>query len=427
MLSIKFIKDQDKKIKADLKKRFQEDKSKLVDEIIVAYDKWLPLKKDVEALRHKRNVLSQEVNQLKKAGKDASSKLKEVKAIPGKIAALEVKQKNLQEQMDNNLLQIPNIMHPKVPTGKDETKNKVLRKWGVIKKVDFKLVNHGELVENLGLADFDAARKNSGHGFNYLFGDLALLDFALQKYGLDFLLKKGFTPVIPPMLLRHKTLLSVLNGLEDFKDVVYKIEDEDAFLIGTAEHPLASLFANKTLSLEQLPLKLCAVTPCFRKEIGSTGVDTKGLFRMHQFNKVEQVIFSSAEDSFKHLEEMQLITEKFFQSLKIPYRVVEICSGDLGAKFARQYDIEAWFPRQKAYREVTSAGNCTDFQARALNTKYLDKKNEKQFVHILNNTMVATSRAMVVILETYQQKDGSIKVPTVLQKYMGGLKKIGKR
>ena len=427
MLSVKFIKDQDKKIKADLKKRFKEDKIKVVDEVITAYEKWLPLKKDIESFRHKRNVLSQEVNQLKKAGKNASNKLKEVKAIPGKIAALETKQKALQEKMDKGLLQIPNVMHPNVPAGKDESKNKVLRKWGEIKKFDFPLVNHAELVEKLGLANFDAGRKNTGHGFNYLLGDLALLDLALQRYGLEFLLKKGFTPVVPPMLLRHKVLLHVLNGLEDFEDVVYKIEDEDAFLIGTAEHSLASLFANKTLSLEELPIKVCAVTPCFRKEIGSTGVDTKGLFRMHQFNKVEQVVFCSAEESFKQLEEMQSITEKFFQSLKIPYRVVEICSGDLGAKFARQYDIEAWFPRQKAYREVTSAGNCTDYQARSLNTRYLDKKKEKQFVHILNNTMVATSRAMVVILENFQQKDGSIRVPTVLQKYMNGLKKIGKK
>ena len=206
--------------------------------------------------------------------------------------------------------------------------------------------------------------------------------------------------------------------------MIYKVEKEDLYLIGTAEHALVTMQRDKIMKEEELPLRFCAVTPCFRKEIGGHGVDMKGIFRMHQFNKVEQVVFSRPEDSYKQLEYMQKVTEKFFQSLKIPYRVLEICSGDIGAKFAKQWDIEAWFPRQKAYREVTSAGSCTDYQARALNIKYTTKKNEKQNVHILNNTMVATSRAMVAILENYQQKDGSIKIPIVLQKYMFGLKKI---
>jgi len=212
--------------------------------------------------------------------------------------------------------------------------------------------------------------------------------------------------------------------LKDFEDVIYKIENEDLYLIGTAEHALVTMQRDKIMREKELPLRFCAVTPCFRKEIGGHGVDMKGIFRMHQFNKVEQVVFSTPEKSYQEMESMQKVTEKFFQSLKIPYRVIEICSGDIGAKFTKQWDIEAWFPRQKAYREVTSAGNCTDYQARALNIKYITKGNEKQYVHILNNTMVATSRAMVAILENYQQKDGSIKIPTVLQKYMFGLKKI---
>jgi len=227
------------------------------------------------------------------------------------------------------------------------------------------------------------------------------------------------------MLINFKTLLASLNGLKDFEEVVYKIDDEDLYLIGTAEHALVSLYKNKTLKEKDLPIRLCAVTPCFRKEIGSHGVDTKGLFRMHQFNKVEQVIFSNPKDSYKILEEILKISEKFMQSLKIPYRVLEISSGDLGNKFSKQYDIEAWFPRQKSYAEVTSAGNCTDYQALALRTKIIDKKGNKFYPHILNNTMVATSRIMVAILENYQLKDGSVKIPTVLQKYMNGIKKLG--
>ena len=220
------------------------------------------------------------------------------------------------------------------------------------------------------------------------------------------------------MLLNFKTLLGGANGLKDFEEVVYKIEEEDLYLVGTAEHTLIGLNQNKIFNKDDLPLKLCAYTPCFRKEIGGHGVDTKGLFRMHQFNKVEQVVITAQKDSEKMHKEMQSISEKFFQSLKIPFRVVEICSGDLGNKFSKQFDIELWFPRQKDYKEATSAGNCTNFQSRALNIRYADKE-QKDFVHILNNTMVATSRAMVAILENYQQKDGSVKVPTVLQKYTG--------
>ena len=275
------------------------------------------------------------------------------------------------------------------------------------------------------MADFDAGRSNAGQGFNYLLGDMALLDNALQRYGVDFLVSRGFKLVIPPIMLNFETLSGAVNGIQDFQDIVYKVEDEDMYLIGTAEHSLVSLYKGRTLSKKDLPMRLCAVTPCFRKEIGAHGVDTKGLFRMHQFNKVEQVVYCTPEESFELLEKLQRITEEFFESLEIPYRVIEICSGDLSAKFAKQYDIEAWFPRQDKYAEVTSAGSCTDYQARHLNIRYTDDK-ETRYLHILNNTMVATSRAMVTIIENYQNADGSITIPTVLQKYMHGKKKIEK-
>lgn len=424
MIDINLIRENPELVKNNMKKKFQEEKIIIVDEVKQLDAKWKKLKYDEDGLRAERNKVSKNINELKKVGKSATAELKRAKKIPEEIAKIEIKRKELEKKIDYLIKQIPNIMHESVPKGRTEENNPVLRKWGKIPKKDFKLMTHSEIAEKLGIADFDAGRSNSGQGFNYLIGDLAELDYALQKYGVDFIKKKGFTQIIPPLMLNHETLLGALNGLEDFEQVVYKIDKENLYLIGTAEHTLVSLFKDKILNEKNLPIKLFAVTPCFRKEIGSRGVDTKGLYRMHQFNKVEQVVFCKSEDSYKFLEVMQSITEEFFQSLEIPYQVIEICSGDLGAKFAKQYDIEAWFPRQDKYCEVTSAGSCTDFQSRALNTK-IESKGERKYPHVLNNTMIATSRAMVAILENFQNKDGTIDIPKVLQPYMGDKKKIG--
>ena len=422
MIDLKDLRENPQSYRENIKKRFKSPE--IVDSVLALDSKWRELKFKADRFRGERNKLSEQINQEKKKGKNVSSLIKQAQE---KLVLLEKTQREEQEtyeKLKKEVNKIPNLMHTSVPLGKDAEQNVVRRKWGKIPKQKFEMMNHAELLEKFNLADFDAGRSNAGQTFNYLIGDMALLDYALQRYGLEFITKKGFIPIVPPMLLNFETLLSVLNGLEDFENVVYKIEKEDLYLIGTAEHPLASLLKNKTLGKKELPIKLCAVTPCFRKEVGAHGLDTKGLFRMHQFNKVEQVVFCAEENSYKLIEEMLKITEDFFKSLKIPFRVIEICSGDLGAKFSKQYDIEAWFPRQGKYAEVTSAGNCTDFQARALNTKYIEG-NEKKYVHILNNTMVATSRAMVAILENYQQKDGSVLVPKVLQKYMNGKKVIG--
>ena len=424
MIDINLIRNSPDLVKQNLKKRFQENKMAWVDEIIKGYSEALKLKKEIEELRRKRNIISLEINKLKKEGKTASNEIKEAKDLPLKISELEEKQVKLKEKINHYMLRIPNILEAKVPIGEDASKNKEIKREGKPVKPKFELKNHVELAESLNVADFEAGRNNAGQGFNYLLGDLALLDLALQRYGIDFLLKQKFKVVIPPMMLNKLTLAGAVD-LEAFEQVIYKVEDEDLYMIGTAEHSLVSLMKNKSINDKDLPIKICAVTPCFRKEIGGHGVDMKGLFRMHQFNKVEQVIYCKPEDSLKYLKYTQELTEKFFKSLKIPFRVIEICSGDLGGKFAKQYDIEAWFPRQNEYKEVTSAGSCTDYQARRLNIKLLrDGKKEKEYVHILNNTMVATSRAMVAILENYQQKDGSVKIPLVLQKYMNEKKII---
>jgi len=420
MLDLKFIRENPDKVRENMKKR-QKDPS-IVDKWIKLDEEWRELKQDLDNLRHEKNNASLEISELKKLGKEkeAQKAIKTIKELPEKIKNIEEKILSISLASDNLLAQIPNILIKNVPIGKSEEDNKVIRTWGKIPKFDFELKNHVELAESLGIADFEAGRNNAGQGFNYILDELAILDLALQRYGIEFLIKNKFRVVMPPMMLNRETLAGAVD-LAAFQEVIYKIENEDLHMIGTAEHSLVSLPRNKSLLESSLPLKTCAVTPCFRKEIGGHGVDTKGLFRMHQFNKVEQVVFCRPEESEKMHEEMQKLTEKFFQSLKLPYRVIEICSGDLGPKFAKQYDLEVWFPRQKEYKEATSAGNCTDYQARSLNIKYKEKDGQqpKGFVHILNNTMVATSRAMVAILENCQQKDGSIKIPTVLQKYCG--------
>src|SRR3989344_1716281 len=419
MIDINLIRENPGLIKKNLEKRNKNDKIKLFNELISLDKKYRKTLQKIESLRHERNIISAKINELKKQNKDANKEIKRARDLPEEIKNLEEENNKSKERINLFLLELPNILEKNVPIGKDASQNPVIKKIGKIKKFNFDLKNHAELLEELGYADFEQGISNSGKGFNYLTGQIAILDLALQRYGVEFLIKNGFTAIVPPMLLNHKTLLGALNGLKDFEDVVYKVENEDLYLIGTAEHSLVSFYKNKTLNEKDLPKKIFAATPCFRKEIGGHGIDTKWLFRMHQFNKVEQVIFAKPEDSLKTLNYMQSLTEKFFKSLGIPFRVIEICSGDLGNKFAKQYDIEAWFPRQNEYKEVTSAGSCTDFQARSLNIKYLDKNNEKRYAHILNNTMVATSRAMVAIIENFQQKDSSIKIPKILHKYTG--------
>lgn len=426
MLNIKLLRDHPDLIKNNLKKRSQEEKISWVDDIISKDKKWRTLKQKADKLRNQRNTLTDEIKELKKQGKDVATRVKLAKAIPDKIYKIENEMDELKKQVDHYLLNLPNILHDSVPKGKNEEDNVPFRFFMEEPKApNFELRSHVELLERTNLADFEAGRNNSGQGFNYLVGELAELDLALQNFGIDFLLERGFKLIGTPLMLNKETIKGAIN-FQDFQDVIYKIEGEDLYLIPTGEHPLVSLFKNKVFNKKDLPLKVCTVTPCFRKEIGGHGVDSKGIFRMHQFYKVEQVIISTQEDSYTHLEEMQKISEDFFKKLKIPFRVVNICAGDLGQKMAKQYDIEAWFPREQKYKEVTSAGNTTDFQANRLNIRYVDEKDEKKYVHMLNNTMVATSRAMVAIIENFQNQDGTITIPKPLRKYINKKKKIGR-
>jgi len=425
MIDIKFLRDNPEIIKNNLKKRYQEEKAEWIDTITSNDKRWRNLKQKADKLRNQRNTLTDEIRELKKQGKDIEPRLKLAKSIPGKIEIIESEMQELKQQTDSYLMGLPNILHEAVPEGKTEDQNKPFRFFlEDPKPKDFEIRAHTELLEQSGLANFEAGRVNAGQGFNYLIGDMAKLDLAIQRFGIDFLEKKGFQLIGTPLMLNKETIKGAIN-FQDFQEVIYKLEGEDLYLIPTGEHPLISLFKNKTFDKKDLPIKVCTLTPCFRKEIGGHGVDSKGIFRMHQFYKVEQVIISNQEDSYKHMEEMEKISEDFFKELKIPFRVIEICAGDLGPKMARQYDIEAWFPREKKYKEVTSAGNTTAYQATKLNIKYIDEENNKKYVHMLNNTMVATSRAMVAIIENIQNNDSTVTIPKPLRKYMNKKKKIG--
>jgi len=425
MLDIKFIRENVDIVKKSLEQRKDTEKQEWVDDLLRKDEEYRKLLQESQKLRQKRNEITIQISELKKQKKDASKLLKEAKDIPDKIKQSEEELKKLKEKIDFYLMRIPNILHESVPYGKDDTENVEIKKWGKIAKPAFELKPHGELAESLGVADFKKAAEVSGAGFYYMMGDLAQLNLSLMQFTIDILTRRGYKLFIPPLMLKRKPYEGV-TSLDDFENVMYKIEDDDLYLIATSEHPIAAFFMNEVIKEEDLPIKAVGMSPCFRREIGSRGVDTKGLFRVHQFWKIEQFIFCKPEDSWKYHEELQKNSEDLYQALKIPYRVVNICTGDIGIVAAKKYDTEAWFPRQNKYGEVGSNSNCTAYQAKRLNIRYENKKGEREYIHTLNNTAIATSRTITAILENFQNKDGSVTIPAVLQKYMGGKKKIVK-
>ena len=417
MLDIKFIREHPDIVRKDLQKRNEKEKLEWLDDLLrddVEYRKSL---QENQKLRQRRNEITDEINKLKRQGEDIKGKIKEAKELPENIKQSDERIEELKNKIEYYLMRIPNILHDSVPVGKDANGNAVVKTWGEKPKFSFELKPHGELLQELGLADFEKAAEVSGHGFYYLMGDIARLEMALVNFAVDSLAKKGYTLVEPPLMLRRKPYEGVTD-LKDFETMMYKVDGEDLLLIATSEHPIAAMFMDESLDEKKLPIKLVGYSPCFRKELGSHGIDTKGLFRVHHFNKVEQFIFCKPEDSWKFHDELLSNGEELVQQLKIPYRVVNICTGDIGIVAAKKYDIEAWFPRENLYREVISCSNCTSYQATRLNIKYR-KGEEKEYVHTLNSTAIATGRAIRAIVENYQQKDGTIKIPQVLQKYMG--------
>lgn len=418
MLDIKVLREHPELIKKTLLKKGQKEKSVLLEEALKKDTQWRALKAEIDGLRAERNTLSKQVGEAKKAGKSAASLLKKAAAVPGAIAAVEEKAALLEMRIQEILRQLPNFMHPSVPAGKNADDNVVLEVIGKPVVPAFPIVNHAELAESLGLADFEASARTSGAGFYYLQGDLALLNQALIRYGIDTMVAQGFTYVETPLMLRSEIMRNVAD-LHDVHTQIYTTED--LHLIGTSEHALIGRYCDTILSEKTLPLKQTSYSMCFRKEIGSHGLDQKGLYRTHQFNKIEMVVVCTPEESMAYYERMKSITCDIFKKLGIPIRVLAICAGDLGDLKHVQVDVEAWSPRTKSYFEVGSCSNLTDAQARRLKIR-CDGPRGRYVPHTLNNTALATSRALVAILENYQQKDGSVRIPDVLQPYMHGKK-----
>ncbi len=425
MLDIKQIRKDPDPIRTNLKKRNNPKYIKMLDQLITNDKDWRTQQATLDSIKHNRNKKAQNISTLKKQKKDASKEIQSMRTLSESIEKKQKSIETLKQDIDNLLHRIPNLLHETVPTGKDETENAELRKCGKIKTYDFPLKSHNDLLDSLDGADIERAAKVAGSRFYYLKNDIVMLDFALMKYALDFLREKGYTVMETPLMIRRKPMEGAVS-LSDFEDMLYKIEGEDLYMIATSEHALAGYHMDETLDPKTLPLKYAGLSACFRKEAGSHGKDTKGIFRVHQFNKIEQFIFTTPENSWAEHDKLIKNAEDLFKNLQLPYRIVNICTGDIGTVAAKKYDLEVWMPHQNAYREMVSCSNCTDYQSRKLNIRYGQEGAEKELVHTLNSTAIATSRAIVAILENNQQKDGTVTIPKVLQPYMNNQKLLGK-
>ncbi|MEM4364188.1 MAG: serine--tRNA ligase [Candidatus Diapherotrites archaeon] len=422
MISIHYFRENVGKIKKNLEKRNDFAKLDWVEEICDLDGKYLKALQEAENLRMKRNSLAKEIDALIVQKKDFKDKIAEAKELPQKIKEVEAKANELKEKIDYYLMRLPNVLDEGVPLGSDETENVVVKEFGE-KKLNQSLLPHGELLEKNNWADFESASNVSGPGFYYLKFEFAELALALERFALDKILSKGYSLVLVPFMLKRSAYERVTD-LEDFENVMYKVDQEDLYLIATSEHSMCAMYQDHIFEESDLPLKLVSVSPCFRREIGKHGVDTRGIFRVHQFNKVEQFIFCRPEQSFELHEELLANAEEIYKDLGLAYRVVNICAGDIGTVAAKKYDIEAWMPREGKYREVVSCSNCTSYQAVRSNIKFRKKLDKsKDYVHTLNSTAVAITRTLRAIVETYY--DGNVlKVPSVLQKYLGGRQEI---
>lgn len=434
MLDIKLLRENPDVVKADLTKR--ERDPAIVDALLDQDRIWRDGQQKLNDLRAERNKAAQAISDAKKAGDDASDAIANMGKVSGTIKALEKEVDDAESERDRILRSLPNIMHESVPVGDDDTGNVLVRDWGGQPTHDFEAVSHVDLLESLDAADLDRAARAAGSRFVYLKNDLVMLGRALEFYALQKLQAKGFSPVEPPYMLRREAVEGAVD-LSDFEDVIYRVEagagagKDDApelFLIATSEHPLAALHMGEILDAKALPIKYAGVSACFRKEAGAHGKDQKGIFRVHQFSKVEQFVYCTPEDSWDIHEQLIANAEEIYQDLGIPHRVVVICTGDLGTVAAKKYDIEAWMPVQGAYREVVSCSNCTDYQARRYNTRTRSNPGEPTaFVHTLNSTAIAVQRTLVAILENFQQADGSVVIPEPLRPFLGGKERMEPR
>ena len=416
MLDPKIIRDKPELIKQMLKDRAVE----------FDFEKMLELNKtrkemmmQSDELKQKRNQMSVKIGSEKKAGNDASELLREMGEIAKKLDDLESLRKTVDENYHNLSFSIPNLVHDSVPKGADESFNKQVRTWGEIPKFDFEVKDHIDLGLELDIVDIERASKTAGARFYYLKDGLVKLGQSLTAFALDFVSNKNYNLIQPPYMINRQSMEGAVIA-DDFEDVIYKVQDEDLFLIGTSEHAIASMYYDEILEGSKIPLRYASISPCFRREAGAHGKDQKGIFRVHQFEKIEQFIFCRPEESWEEHEKMIKNTEEFYQQLEIPYRLMLLSSGDMGKVSAKTYDIEAWMAGQNAYREIVSCSNCIDYQSRRLKIRFREKSNEDtKYIHTLNSTLVAIERTMVAILENNQTKDGHVEIPKVLQKYFG--------
>jgi len=421
MLDPKLIKEKPEVIKDMLKARSVEfDLEGLID----SDQKRREFITKTDELRKKKNQVALNISEKKKKGEDISSILAEMKSVSEQLSKLEVDQNNIEKKYLKLATSIPNLIHESVPIGEDDESNKEIKKWGNIPEFDFKIKDHIDISEDLDLVDLERAAKVAGARFYYLKNDLVRLNQALINFGLDFLREKGYSVVQPPYMINRESMEGAVIA-EDFEEVIYKIDNQDLYMIGTSEHAMAAMHSKEIIEGKDIPKKYAGISPCFRKEAGAHGRDQKGIFRVHQFDKIEQFVFSKPEDSWKEHEKLLSIAEEFYQKLEIPYRVMLLSTGDTGNISAKTYDIEAWMAGQNAYREIVSCSNCLEYQARRLKIRFRDKTNEDtQYVHTLNSTLIATTRVLVAIMENFQTKDGHIRIPEVLQGYMGNQKEI---
>ncbi len=416
MLDPKIIRDEPDRIKQMLKDRAVEfDFEKMLE--LNKTRKGMMMQSD--ELKQKRNQMSVKIGSEKKAGNDASELLHEMGEISKKLDELENLRKTVDENYHNLSFSIPNMIHDSVPKGADESFNKQVRTWGETPKFDFEVKDHIDLGLKLDIVDLERASKTAGPRFYYLKGGLVKLGQALTAFALDFISEKNYNLIQPPYMINRQSMEGAVIA-DDFEDVIYKVQDEDLFLIGTSEHAIASMHYDEILEGANIPLRYASISPCFRKEAGAHGKDQKGIFRVHQFEKIEQFIFCRPEESWNEHEKMIQNAEEFYQKLEIPYRLMLLSSGDMGKVSAKTYDIEAWMAGQNAYREIVSCSNCLDYQSRRLKIRFREKSNEDtKYMHTLNSTLVAIERTMVSIIENNQTKDGEIEIPKVLQEYFG--------
>jgi len=425
MLDPRILKEKPEAVREMLKKRNMTDFP--IDELIMLHRLRGELITKTQMLRRQKNLLSETIASKKKSKQDATFELGEMKQVSALLDQTESEATQIEVKFNQLMMTLPNLLHETVPVGKDEKDNVVVRQNGEIIRPNFNPKDHIDLATTLGLLDLNRAAKVSGARFYFLKNELVKMNQALINFALDFLLERNYTLIQPPYMIRKEPMVGSVI-LNDFEDVIYKIEDEDLYMIGTSEHAIAGMHMDEILEGIKLPIRYAGFSSCFRKEAGAHGRDMKGIFRVHQFEKVEQFIYCRPEESWREHERMLALSEEFFKQLGIRYRVMLLCSGDMGKISAKTYDIEAWMAGQNAYREIVSCSNCLDYQARRLGIRFRDKTNEEtRLVHTLNSTLVATERTMVAILENFQREKGSVEVPKVLQKYMGGLKEIGAR